>query len=89
MRTRELPPVFSFSLVPMQVIVRREAYKCAVRIILFLDVGCAVILHGAVARAAEPYQLIQEIPIGGEGGWDILEKVDSAAHRVYVSHAPK
>ena len=35
-----------------------------------------------------PYQLVTEIPIGGEGGWDILT-IDSAARRLYVSHATK
>ena len=41
------------------------------------------------AAAAQPsYQFVTEIPIGGEGGWDILN-VDSAAHRLYLSHATK
>jgi YVTN family beta-propeller protein len=33
-----------------------------------------------------PYHAGPVIPIGGEGGWDYLS-VDSAAHRLYVSHA--
>lgn len=32
------------------------------------------------------YHFVTEIPIGGEGGWDILT-IDSAARRLYVSHA--
>src|SRR5213079_611242 len=40
------------------------------------------------AVASEPYQFLNEIPIGGEGGWDILT-VDSAAKRLYLSHATK
>jgi len=44
-------------------------------------------LRGAVA-ADSSYKLLQEIPIGGEGGWDILN-IDSAAHRLYLSHATK
>jgi len=32
------------------------------------------------------YQLIKEIPVGGEGGWDYMT-VDSAGQRLYVSHA--
>ena len=40
------------------------------------------------AYAADPYHLIKEIPIGGEGGWDYIS-VDPAAHRLYVSHATK
>lgn len=34
------------------------------------------------------YGLAREIPIGGEGGWDILT-IDSAARRLYLSHATK
>lgn len=39
-------------------------------------------------RAEEPYHFIREIPVGGDGGWDDLT-VDSAAHRLYVSHGTK
>jgi YVTN family beta-propeller protein len=35
-----------------------------------------------------PYHFVTEIPIGGEGGWDILT-IDSAASRLYLSHATK
>jgi YVTN family beta-propeller protein len=35
-----------------------------------------------------PYQFVTEIPIGGEGGWDILT-IDSAGSRLYLSHATK
>jgi len=34
------------------------------------------------------YHLLKEIPVGGEGGWDYCS-VDSAAGRLYVSHASK
>src|SRR2546423_5674008 len=40
------------------------------------------------ASAAEPYKFLTEIPIGGEGGWDILT-IDSNAQRLYLSHATK
>jgi YVTN family beta-propeller protein len=41
------------------------------------------------APAADgPYRKLKEISIGGEGGWDYLS-VDSAARRLYVSHATK
>ena len=40
------------------------------------------------SRAAEPYHLLKEIPVGGDGGWDYLS-VDSAAQRLYVSHGTK
>jgi YVTN family beta-propeller protein len=42
----------------------------------------------ATAVAQEPYKFLSEIPIGGEGGWDILT-IDSAASRLYLSHATK
>ena len=35
-----------------------------------------------------PYRFVTEIPIGGQGGWDILT-IDSAASRLYLSHATK
>ena len=41
-----------------------------------------------VCRADGPYHFIKEIPVGGDGGWDYLS-VDSAAQRLYVSHATK
>ena len=36
--------------------------------------------------AATGYHVVGEIKIGGDGGWDYLT-VDSAARRLYVSHA--
>jgi hypothetical protein len=40
------------------------------------------------APAKTDYHVAKEIPIGGEGGWDYLT-VDSAARRLYISHATK
>src|SRR5438034_434108 len=48
-------------------------------------VACAAF---AVQAQDGPYKLIKEIKIGGEGGWDYLS-VDSAARRLYISHATK
>src|ERR1700747_2961117 len=39
-----------------------------------------------VAAIATGYHVLSEIKIGGDGGWDYLT-VDSAARRLYVSHA--
>ena len=39
-------------------------------------------------RAADAYHPLGEIPMGGDGGWDYLT-ADSAAHRLYVTHATK
>ena len=36
-------------------------------------------------RADSPYHFIKEISVGGEGAWDYLT-IDSAAHRLYLSH---
>ncbi len=38
--------------------------------------------------AADAYHVTGKIPVGGQGGWDYLT-VDSAARRLYVSHANK
>ena len=48
----------------------------------------ALVLTAAAGRADEPYHFIKEIPVAGDGGWDYLT-VDSAAHRLYVSHGTK
>jgi YVTN family beta-propeller protein len=42
----------------------------------------------SAGHAETPYHLLKEIPVGGEGGWDYCS-VDSAARRLYVSHATK
>src|SRR3989440_6299571 len=51
-----------------------------------------LMLGGAIAlqdvAAGDAYKFLNEIPIGGEGGWDILT-IDSAAKRLYLSHATK
>jgi YVTN family beta-propeller protein len=39
-------------------------------------------------KAENVYKLLNEIPIGGEGGWDYVT-IDAAAHRLYLSHATK
>jgi YVTN family beta-propeller protein len=49
---------------------------------------CVIAVLCATAVAEEPYKFLNEIPIGGEGGWDILT-IDSAASRLYLSHATK
>jgi YVTN family beta-propeller protein len=50
--------------------------------------GCLLGLVCGTAMGDGPYQFVTEIPIGGEGGWDILT-IDSAASRLYLSHAIK
>lgn len=40
---------------------------------------------GGVVQASH-YHVVRHIPIGGEGGWDYLT-MDSASHRLFVSHA--
>jgi YVTN family beta-propeller protein len=51
-----------------------------------LALSSAIALQNAAA--GDVYKFLSEIPIGGEGGWDILT-VDPAAHRLYVSHSTK
>jgi YVTN family beta-propeller protein len=47
---------------------------------------CCVASSGCFGK--EAYRFLGEIPIGGEGGWDILT-VDPTANRLYLSHATK
>ncbi len=42
----------------------------------------------AAALAAEPYHFLNQIPIGGEGGWDILT-IDNESRCLYLAHATK
>jgi YVTN family beta-propeller protein len=51
-------------------------------------VGSCLGLICATALCNEEYHFVTEIPIGGEGGWDILT-IDSVASRLYLSHATK
>ena len=53
---------------------------------LALAIGFTAV--AALAAADVNYHLVNTIPIGGDGGWDYLS-VDSAAQRLYVSHATK
>lgn len=53
------------------------------RLLLFL-----ALTQCGLAAAPASYKLLQQIPIGGEGGWDILT-IDSPAQRLYLSHATK
>src|SRR6202040_2803787 len=49
---------------------------------------CVIAVLCATAVAEDAYKFLNQIPIGGEGGWDILT-IDSAASRGYLSHATK
>jgi DNA-binding beta-propeller fold protein YncE len=53
---------------------------------LFVAALAPVIATTLVLAAATGYHITGEIAVGGEGGWDYLT-VDSAARRLYVSHA--
>ncbi|HEX4638233.1 MAG TPA: hypothetical protein VH170_01970 [Chthoniobacterales bacterium] len=48
----------------------------------------AILFAAASVVQSQQFQFVNEIPIGGEGGWDILT-IDSAAERLYLSHATK
>ena len=41
---------------------------------------------GGISAGAAEFRLLNEISIGGEGGWDYIIG-DPSAHRLYVSHA--
>ncbi len=64
---------------------RSERVRRLGRVGLALAVSCVP----KVAPAADGvYRQVQDIAIGGDGGWDYLS-VDAANHRLYVSHATK
>ena len=49
---------------------------------------CVATLPAQPKAATDPYKLIKDVPIGGDGGWDYL-KVDAGAKRLYISHGTK
>lgn len=51
-----------------------------------MALALAALLRTAAGETA--YKLLGNIPIGGEGGWDILT-IDASARRLYLSHATK
>jgi DNA-binding beta-propeller fold protein YncE len=68
---------------------RFRVLVCAVVAALALTTsGAAQTAKPAAPAGSGPYKLLTEIKIGGDGGWDYLS-VDSAARRLYVSHATK
>jgi YVTN family beta-propeller protein len=58
------------------------------RLKTLLPVFCGLALQFSCASADDAYKFLAQIPIGGEGGWDILT-IDAAARRLYLSHATK
>ena len=62
--------------------------KLVMRVMRKLMAASAPAFLCGAAAANPPYQFLTEIPIGGEGGWDILT-IDSTASRLYLSHATK
>src|SRR5437667_11446699 len=60
-----------------------------IRSVMMALVAAGLFTALAGAQSSDgPYLKIKEIAIPGEGGWDYLN-VDSAAHRLYFSHASK
>lgn len=54
----------------------------------FWIISLATALSFSAVAGEQPYKFLSAIPIGGEGGWDILT-IDSDAQRLYLSHATK
>jgi YVTN family beta-propeller protein len=54
----------------------------------FLNFTLLFLVGISSLAAADDYHPLQSIPIGGEGGWDILS-IDAPARRLYLSHATK
>jgi YVTN family beta-propeller protein len=57
-----------------------------VRLISLCAICSLIVAVYVTALGNELYQSAGEIPIGGEGGWDILT-IDSVANRLYLAHA--
>lgn len=54
-----------------------------------LFAALALVTFACASQPSSPhYHVVRHIPVGGEGGWDYLN-VDSASHRLFVSHADR
>jgi YVTN family beta-propeller protein len=49
---------------------------------------CGLLAAPALLAGQQPYKILDRWKLGGEGGWDYL-KVDSPAHRLYLTHSAK
>ena len=58
------------------------------RLKALFSIFCGFALQISHASADDVYKFVNQIPIGGEGGWDILT-IDAPARRLYLSHAAK
>ncbi len=58
------------------------------RVVVRSGLACLLAVACACGAQAQTYKFLKAIPVGAEGGWDYLA-VDTAAHRLYVTHATK
>ncbi|HZD77334.1 MAG TPA: YncE family protein [Acidobacteriaceae bacterium] len=58
------------------------------RSVLFATAVVVGVAVPSVAIAQEPYHVITQWKVGGEGGWDYLA-ADAAAHRLYITHGAR
>lgn len=56
-----------------------------VRVVLRACIAMAALGVPAMVMAQQPYQVIDQWQIGGDGFWDYMT-MDSAAHRLYITH---
>ena len=56
-------------------------FRAALAAVIFF---CVVLAAAASMNAQQPYKILTQWKIGGEGGWDYL-LADSAAHRLYLT----
>ena len=60
----------------------RNSNQC-LALLAFVAIFAPVVLS-----SQQPYKILDQWKIGGEGGWDYL-LADSSAHRLYVTHGPR
>jgi DNA-binding beta-propeller fold protein YncE len=60
--------------------------KRSIVLVCLAVMACVGVWQARLGAAEGPYRLLKEIPVGTEGGWDYAS-VDSAARRLYVTHA--
>lgn len=60
----------------------------SMRVRSLISLACASLLFQGSLVAEDVYKFLNKIPIGGEGGWDILT-IDNTSRCLYLSHATK
>jgi YVTN family beta-propeller protein len=68
---------------------QRNLLSCSLlRLHILAALLCAILAAPALLTAQQPYKVIDQWKIGGDGGWDYLQ-IDPPAHRLYITRGAR